>query len=70
MAKITITEAVHISTQLDGEAINLDLIPGDIEVADHVAEILIAQNFAAPFVKGGKKTAPVEPTPIAETPEA
>lgn len=72
MAKITTTEAIKISTQIDGEAVELDLTPGVNDVPDHIAELLIAQNFATPGTTASKKTAPVEPTPtpIEETPEA
>lgn len=74
MAKITINEAVHISTVIDGEIIDLDLTPGDIDLHDVIADLLITQGHASPAGKTSKKTssaAPVEETPIpAENPEA
>lgn len=73
MAKITIIEAIKVSTVVDGESVNLDLAVGDIDVAEHVAELLISQGLATPINKGGKtKTAPVDltPTPSVESSEA
>lgn len=73
MAKITITEAVHVSIVIDGETIERDLTAGDVDVEQAIADLLITQGFAT--LKGGKKTAPVEPIVVdtktaTETPEA
>lgn len=46
MAKITIAEPVHVAIVIDGEAVNLDLVAGDINVDQNVADILIAQGLA------------------------
>lgn len=70
MAKITITEAVHVSIAIDGEHIDRDLTVGDIEVEQAIADLLIAQGLATEVSRGGKKiaaSAPVE-TPTIETP--
>ena len=61
MAKITITESVHVSVQLDGETIELDLAAGDADVEQAVADLLIAQSLAVLPTKGSKKTASTEP---------
>lgn len=66
MARITVTEAVSVDVRIDGVTVSEAFTPGDTEVAPAIAELLIAQGFATPAVKGGKKT---EPTPK-ETSEA
>ena len=47
MAKYTINEDVHVSMQLHGESVELELTAGDVELDEHVARVLVAQGLAA-----------------------
>lgn len=44
----TISEAVHVSTTVDGESVELDFTPGDIDLPEAVADLLVAQGIATP----------------------
>jgi hypothetical protein len=66
MAKYTIAEACHVSIVLDGEVLDLDLTAGDVELAQPVADLLIAQGLASEATKSSKKTSVTEV--VAETP--
>lgn len=67
MAKITLSEAVHVSISLDGKAVELDLAVGENEVHSSVAEVLVAQGLVSDSSsKTSKKTSStsiVEETP-------
>lgn len=78
MAKITINQSVHVDITIDGERAELDLTPGDTEVASQVAQLLIDQGFATdatnevlkPSKSKNSPIAPVEDAPTAEPSEA
>ena len=50
MAKITVIEAVHVAATIEGAAIELDLIAGDNEVEQSIADLLITQGLATEAV--------------------
>ena len=70
MALITLTEAVRVDISLDGKRIELDLTPGDVEVEQPVAELLLAQGLAVVAVakSSSKKNSPAveEPAPTTQ----
>lgn len=79
MAKITITEQVHVDIRIDGETISSDFTPGNVEVSEHIADLLISQGVATIAVdepaKPAKKTSSDKTTgadtkTTTETPEA
>lgn len=70
MAKITIAEAVHVSTTIDGEHIDRDLAAGNVDVEQAIADLLIAQGLAVPATKGSKNTEAAAPAAKDNTPTA
>jgi hypothetical protein len=52
----TLTEAIHVSITIDGQAQDLDYTAGDTELPEPVAELLIAQGIATPAVAPSKKS--------------
>ena len=66
MAKINLNEPVHVSITVEGEAIELDLITGDNDVEQVVADLLIAQGIATET--SGKNTKKTSPSIVVEEP--
>lgn len=64
MAKITTTEAVHVSTVIDGKTIEIDLAAGESVVEQAIADLLITQGLAS---TAGKKSAPAPVADVAPT---
>lgn len=63
----TITEAVHVDIRIDGETISADYAPGDVDLPQPIADLLVAQGLATPTaVSSGKKKA--DPAPADSTP--
>lgn len=46
MANITIKEQVHVDLRIDGITISEDFAPGDVEVLEPVADLLVSQGLA------------------------
>lgn len=46
MAKYTITEACHVSIVLDGQAVDIDVEAGEVDLDQPVADLLVAQGLA------------------------
>ena len=68
MAKYTLIEAVHVSITLDGQAIDLDLTAGDVELDQPIADLLVAQGLATEAAaKGSKSPKTLVADPVAET---
>ena len=75
MAKITLSEAVHVSITIEGNAVELDLTVGDNDVEQNVADLLIGQGLAVESssktsTKKTSSTPIVEETPTTESTEA
>lgn len=52
----TITEQIHISMTVGEEAVEFDFAPGVVDLPDTIADILVAQGFAAPATGKTKTT--------------
>lgn len=60
MAKINLTEAVHVSITVEGKTLDLDLSVGDNDVEQVVADLLVAQGLVNEAgTKNPKKSSPV-----------
>lgn len=57
-----ISEALHLTmTDASGAAVELDLAPGDVDLAPEVADLLVAQGLATPSTtKAAKATSTTE----------
>lgn len=55
MALITIKEAVRVDITLDSKRIELDLVAGDTDVEQPIADLLIAQGLAVVASKSSSK---------------
>lgn len=64
----TIKEQVHVDIRIDGVTIEEDFAPGDHDLPDAIADLLVSQGIAAPSTKKSKISPVIvdpEPTPEA-----
>lgn len=63
----TVSEKVHVDMRVNGEDISGDFGPGDVELVQPIADLLLASGLATE-VSASKKA--VKPTPTDESVEA
>jgi hypothetical protein len=67
MAKITTTDGIQVSITLDGVDQSVSLEPGDHDVLDPIADLLLNQGLATITSKSSSKKTSA-PAPVSENP--